>query len=105
MLKQMNLYEFEHQIKEMNKPILLKFTAVWCPGCRQLAPIVENVEEQLRDTVAFFDVDVDKSLDLAQKFGVMSIPTLILFKNGKEVDRVTAPDANEEAIIKFVTKS
>jgi thioredoxin 1 len=102
MLKQMNLNEFDQQITKVKKPMVLKFTAEWCPGCRQLAPIVENVEKQLGDKIAFFDVDVDKSLDLAQKFGVMSVPTLILFRNGEEVDRVTAPAGNEDAIIQFL---
>lgn len=102
MLKKMNLIEFEQQVTKIKKPMVLKFTAEWCSGCRQLAPIVENVEKQLGDQIAFFDVDVDKALDLAQKFGVMSVPTLILFKNGEEVDRVTAPDANVETIKHFV---
>lgn len=104
MLKEMNLNEFDQQVKQMKQPLVLKFTAVWCPGCRQLAPIVESVEKQIGDKVSFYDVDVDKSLDLAQKFGVMSVPTLILFKDGKEVSRVTAPEANEEAIKDFVTQ-
>lgn len=104
MLKEMNLNEFEKQFIDMKKPMVLKFTAEWCSGCRQLAPIVENVERQLGDEMAFYDVDVDKSLDLAQKFGVMSVPTLILIKNGEEADRVTAPAGNEEAIIEFLNR-
>ncbi len=102
MLKEINLNEFEQQVTKIKKPMVLKFTAEWCSGCRQLAPIVENVAEQLGDKIAFFEVDVDKALDLAQKFGVMSVPTLILFKNGVDVNRVTAPDANEETIKQFV---
>ncbi|MDF9478971.1 thioredoxin family protein [Bacillus cereus] len=102
MLKEINLTELEQQISVLSKPILLKFTAEWCPGCRQLAPVVESVSEQFGDQIVFFDVNVDKEIDLAQKFGVMSIPTLVLLKNGKEVERVTAPAPNEDAVINFI---
>lgn len=102
MLKEINLAEFEQQVKEINKPIVLKFTAEWCSGCRQLAPIVEEVSEQLSDQLVFFDVNVDKTVDLAQKFDVMSIPTLVILRNGEEVNRITAPAPNEDAIKKFV---
>ncbi|MFT0603582.1 thioredoxin family protein [Bacillus cereus] len=102
MVKEINLIELEQQIMAISKPIVLKFTAEWCPGCRQLAPIVESVSEQLGDQIVFFDVNVDKEIELAQKFGVMSIPTLVLLKNGKEVDRVTAPAPNEDAVTSFI---
>ncbi|PEF50495.1 MULTISPECIES: thioredoxin family protein [Bacillus cereus group] len=102
MLKEINLTELEQKMKLISKPIVLKFTAEWCPGCRQLAPVVESVSEQLIDQITFFDVNVDKEIDLAQKFGVMSIPTMVLLKNGKEVDRVTAPAPNEDAVISFI---
>ncbi|HFJ9501358.1 TPA: thioredoxin family protein [Bacillus paranthracis] len=102
MLKEINLTELEQKIMGESKPIVLKFTAEWCPGCRQLAPVVESVSGQLSDQITFFDVNVDKEIDLAQKFGVMSIPTMVLLKNGKEVDRVTAPVPNEDAVISFI---
>ncbi|AJH60222.1 Thioredoxin [Bacillus cereus 95/8201] len=102
MLKEINLTELEQQIMAISKPIVLKFTAEWCPGCRQLAPIVESISEQLGDKIVFFDVNVDKEIELAQKFDVMSIPTLVLLKNGKEVDRVTAPAPNEDAVTSFI---
>ncbi|MGR5878314.1 thioredoxin family protein [Bacillus pacificus] len=67
MLKEINLTELEQQISVISKPILLKFTAEWCPGCRQLAPVVESVSEQFGNQIVFFDVNVDKEIDLAKK--------------------------------------
>lgn len=82
----------------------MKFTAGWSPGCGGLAAIVENVAEVLEDVV-FYDVDVDNSLEFPQQqYGMMSIPTLILFKNGEEVDRVTAPEPTEDTIIAFANQ-
>ncbi|MCF6095212.1 thioredoxin family protein [Microaerobacter geothermalis] len=63
-----------------------------------MAPVVEAVSQELSDQVQFYDVDVDKLPDLASKFGVMSIPTMVLFHNGIEQDRVTG--AIPEAAVK-----
>lgn len=104
MIKELRASEFETLVKEEEKPVVLKFTADWCPGCKQIAPIMESVAEELTNII-FYDVDVDKDLDLAQqKFNVMSIPTLILFKKGEEVDRVTAPEPREDIIRAFATR-
>ncbi|GLO65067.1 hypothetical protein MACH08_08510 [Oceanobacillus kimchii] len=104
MLQEVKASEFDALVKEEVKPVVLKFTADWCPGCQQVAPIVESVAEELQDVV-FYNVDVDNNLEFAQQqYKVMSIPTLILLKNGEEVDRVIAPEASEDAIRTFSTQ-
>ncbi|PTF65746.1 thioredoxin [Staphylococcus cohnii] len=100
MVKELRANEFNTLVKAEDKPVVLKFTADWCPGCKQLAPIFESVAEELEE-IAFYHVDVDKELEFAQQYQVMSIPTLILFKKGEEVDRVTAPEASEEVVRDF----
>jgi len=99
-VKELRANEFNTLVKAEDKPVVLKFTADWCPGCKQLAPIFESVAEELEE-IAFYHVDVDKELEFAQQYQVMSIPTLILFKKGEEVDRVTAPEACEEVVRDF----
>ncbi|WP_040980573.1 MULTISPECIES: thioredoxin family protein [Oceanobacillus] len=104
MLKELKTNEFEMLVKNEDKPVVLKFTAGWCPGCQQLGPIIDKVAEDLEDVV-FYSVDVDNSLDFAQKqYGIMSIPTLVLLKEGEEIDRITAPEPTEDAIRNFATQ-
>ncbi|KKI62724.1 MULTISPECIES: thioredoxin family protein [Staphylococcus] len=104
MLKELKPNEFETLVKGEDKAVVLKFTAGWCSGCQQLAPVVENVAEKIEDVV-FYDVDVDNSLEFAQQqYGIMSIPTLILFKNGEEIDRVTNPEVTEDTIVAFAKR-
>ncbi|MGN0777841.1 MAG: thioredoxin [Aristaeellaceae bacterium] len=78
---------FDSFIAQSDKPVLVDFWATWCGPCRMLAPVVEQVSEENADKLAVGKVNVDDCPDLAMKFGVMSIPTLILFKDGQIVDK------------------
>ncbi len=75
--------------KAGDKPVLVDFYADWCGPCKMAAPIIEAMAEEYKDTAVIAKVDVDANNELAGKFGVMSIPTVIVFKNGKEVKRQT----------------
>ncbi|MBQ4581541.1 MAG: thioredoxin [Clostridia bacterium] len=101
MAKEIMTEEFSSFINQ-DKPVLVDFWAPWCGPCRMLAPVLEEVSAQYADQVAVGKVDVDKCPDLAQQFRVMSIPTLILFKDGKVVDQKLGfqPKAALEDMIK-----
>ena len=76
---------FQHQTK--NKLVLVDFWASWCVPCRMMAPVLNEVADELAGNSHVGKVNIEQFQALAQKFQVRSIPTLILFKNGKEIDR------------------
>ncbi|OFK25275.1 thioredoxin [Olsenella sp. HMSC062G07] len=77
--------DFDQLVVQADKPVLVDFWASWCGPCRALGPVVEEVAEQMADKLAVYKCNVDDESELAQKFQIVSIPTLILFKGGKPV--------------------
>ncbi len=93
-------------VKETEKGVVVvDFSASWCGPCKMMIPIFEEVSKEMKD-VKFTKVDVDDNPDIAQKFGVMGIPTFIVFKNGKEVDRSTGavPKSSLKAKLEAASK-
>lgn len=77
--------EFDSVVSASDKPVLVDFWASWCGPCRALGPVVEQVSQEMADRLAVYKCNVDEEPDLATKFRIVSIPTLILFKGGKPV--------------------
>lgn len=79
---------FEEEVVKSDKTVLIDFWATWCGPCRMLSPIIDEIAEEVNEDVKVGKVNVDEEQDLAMEFGVMSIPTLVIMKNGKEIRRM-----------------
>lgn len=78
---------FEKDVLQSELPVFVDFYADWCGPCKMIEPVVEQLAEEYTGRVKFVKLDVDANPDIAVKYGVMSIPTLIIFKGGKEFKR------------------
>ncbi len=88
---------FETEVIHSEKTVLLDFWAEWCGPCRMVSPIVDEIAEEA-DNLKVGKINVDEEPELAQKFGIMSIPTLILIKNGAEVKRLVGARSKSELL-------
>ena len=83
----LNEKNFEEEVLKSEKPVLVDFWASWCGPCRMMAPVIDEIAEEMGETVKVCKINIDEEKNLAVKYNVMSIPTFIVLKNGKEVGR------------------
>ncbi len=85
-IKNLNAETFEKEISESKIPVLVDFWAEWCAPCKALTPILDEISDELSEKVAITKVNLDDNQDLAMKYSIRSIPTLLLFKSGELLD-------------------
>ena len=92
---------FEKEVINSEQLVLVDFYADWCGPCKMMAPVVEDVAKELQGKVKVGKINVDENQDLAMEYGVMSIPTLIIFKEGKEDKRLVGFRSKSELLDKL----
>lgn len=90
---------FENEVLNSNQPVLVDFWAAWCAPCRMLAPTVEAVAEKYQGKAKVVKLNVDENVDSSSRYGIKGIPTLILFRDGKEAERVVGVPSNAKDFI------
>jgi len=102
-VKEVSDKSFESDVLKSDRPVLVDFWAQWCAPCRMLAPTVEAVAEKYAGSATVVKLNVDDNPEVSQRYGIKGIPTLILFKNGKEEERVVGA-TSKEAIARMIDK-
>ncbi len=97
MSNKVNTDQFDTLMKESGL-VIADFSATWCGPCKMLAPVIEEAEKQFEGKCKIVNVDVDESSDLAQRFGIMAVPTVIAFKDGKQVDAFSGYQPLEKVV-------
>jgi len=95
-VKHVTKNDFDREISNSNLPVLVDFWAPWCGPCRMLSPVLDELAGELEGKVKVLKVNVDEEPELASKFGVISIPTVIAFKHGKATNKVVGFRSKEE---------
>ena len=96
-----NEENFENEVLKSDKTVILDFYADWCGPCKMMSPIVDEIAEELGEKVKVGKVNSDENIDLAEKYGIMSIPTIMIIKNG-EVAKTFVGVTNKSDIINSV---
>jgi thioredoxin 1 len=94
---------FEQEVLQASKPVLVDFWAAWCAPCRMMLPTIEAVAEEYKDSATVVKLNVDDNLAVSQRYGIKGIPTMILFRNGKEEERVVGA-TSREALSRLISK-
>lgn len=87
MVTELNDANFQTTLQAAKVPVLVDFSATWCAPCKALAPTIDKVAGEYKGKMDVYKVDIDNSSETAASFGIMSVPTCIFFRDGKEVDR------------------
>ena len=94
-MEQINTEKFDELLKGQ-KPVVCDFFATWCGPCRMLAPVMEEMSKEFDERAVFVKVDVDENPELARRYGIMSIPLVVVFKDGEEAAKSLGYTSKEE---------
>lgn len=101
MLTHITQAEFDTQVLNAPNPVIVEFGAAWCAPCKRLEPILETLAQEWAGKISVLHVDVEESPDIAMRYYVMNLPTMILFAGGKELERLVGLQSRERIVEKF----
>jgi len=94
---------FDNDIYDENKLVLVDFWAEWCGPCKMIGPIIEEIAEENKERIKVLKLNIDENKNIPIKFGIMNIPTILFFKNGKEVERIIGAHPKRNILKKINT--
>ena len=95
---------WDSEVLKLDKPVFVDFWAEWCGPCRMVGPVVEQIAQSYSDKIKVVKLNVDENQEIAMKYGIQSIPSLLIFKNGKEIKR-TIGAAPKDTYVKFINEA
>jgi thioredoxin 1 len=101
MTQQISAAEWQEKVVESSVPVLIDFFATWCGPCRMMAPVIDEIAAEKAGEAAVYKIDIDENMEIAQKYGIMSIPTFIVFKNGQPVAKTLGAQPKEKVLELF----
>ena len=104
-IKNCNENDFENEVLKSNLPVIVDFWAEWCGPCKMLTPILEELSNEMKNEINVVKVNLDDNQDLAMKYSIRSIPTLLLFKDGNLVDTKVGLFPKSEIVTWFKSKT
>ncbi|MCZ6582143.1 MAG: thioredoxin [Thaumarchaeota archaeon] len=103
-MKNITKENWDQEVINSDKPVLVDFFATWCSPCSVLAPILDDLDKEYEGKVNFVKVDVDQNKELASEYSIFSIPTLVIFLNGKVISQASGA-ASKESIRNYIDKN
>ena len=103
-IKNCNENDFENEVLKSNLPVIVDFWAEWCGPCKMLTPILEELSNEMKKEINIVKVNLDENQDLAMKYSIRSIPTLLLFKEGNLIDTKVGLLPKSEIVTWFKSK-
>ena len=102
--KQITDAEFQEEVLKADLPVLVDFWAEWCGPCHQIAPVLEKLAEEYDGKIKFVKIDTEENFETSSTYGILSLPTLLVFKEGQQVERITGARP-KVALMRYLDKA